>query len=169
VQYTFDNANRITQITQGAASVNFGYDASSRRTSLTLPNGISVAYTYDNNSRLTTLTYQNAATILGNLTYGYDQAGRVTQVGGSYARTNLPAPLTAATYDVANRLTSWGGNSSYAYDANGNMTGDGVNTYTWDARNQLSTIAGAAPARGFSTMASTLYRSYPGTHRPRIC
>ena len=30
-------------------------------------------------------------------------------------------------------------------DANGNLTSDGTNTYTWDARNHLSAISGAAP------------------------
>jgi YD repeat-containing protein len=41
VNYTFDNANRLTQINQGSANVSFGYD-SDRRTSLTLPNGVSM-------------------------------------------------------------------------------------------------------------------------------
>jgi len=32
------------------------------------------------------------------------------------------------------------------YDANGNLTSDGVNTYTWDARNRLVSISGGATA-----------------------
>jgi RHS repeat-associated protein len=32
------------------------------------------------------------------------------------------------------------------YDLNGNLTGDGTNTYTWDARNHLSAISGAVTA-----------------------
>ena len=32
VTYGFDNANRLTQITQGSANVSFGYDNDSRRT-----------------------------------------------------------------------------------------------------------------------------------------
>src|SRR6185437_9156502 len=32
------------------------------------------------------------------------------------------------------------------YDANGNLTNDGTNTYTWDARNQLVAISGAVAA-----------------------
>jgi RHS repeat-associated protein len=34
-------------------------------------------------------------------------------------------------------LSDW---VSLSYDANGNLTGDGANTYTWDARNHLSAI-----------------------------
>src|SRR5207248_57061 len=33
-----------------------------------------------------------------------------------------------------------------SYDANGNLTSDGVNTYTWDARNQLASISGGVGA-----------------------
>jgi RHS repeat-associated protein len=67
-------------------------------------------------------------------------------VGGSYARTGLPAAVSSATYDAANRLVSWGANSSFNYDANGNLTGDGLNTYVWDARNQLASIFGGTMA-----------------------
>jgi RHS repeat-associated protein len=146
VSYTYDNANRLTQIQQGNSAVGFTYDADSRRTSLTLPNGVVTTYGYDGDSRLTSLSYQNGTTLLGDLTYAYDQAGRVTQVGGSYARTGLPAAVSSATYNAANRLVSWGANSSFTYDANGNLTGDGVNTYVWDARNQLASIFGGTMA-----------------------
>ena len=33
---------RLTAIVQGASNVGFGYDSDGRRTSLTLPNGVSV-------------------------------------------------------------------------------------------------------------------------------
>jgi YD repeat-containing protein len=75
-------------------------------------------------------------------------AGRRVTVGGSFARTNIPPALTAATYDLGNRLLTWDG-TSYTYDLNGNLTGDGTTTYTWNARNQLTAIAGGA-AGGFA-------------------
>jgi RHS repeat-associated protein len=146
VNYTYDNANRPTQIVQGGSAVAIGYDIASRRTTLVLPNGISTAYTYDNDSRLTGLAYQGLSVPLGNLIYSYDQDGQVKQVGGSFARTNLPAAVSSATYDAANRLTAWGSNSSFSYDASGNLLGDGTNTYVWDARNQLSSISGGTTA-----------------------
>src|SRR5690606_37190738 len=66
-------------------------------------------------------------------------------MGGSFARTGLPAPLGSATYDAANQLTAWDG-APLSYDANGNLTSDGTRTYTWDARNRLTAIGGPVPA-----------------------
>jgi RHS repeat-associated protein len=137
--YTFDNANRLTQITQGSATVSFAYDNANRRTTLTLPNGITTSYSYDNASQLTGLTYANGSTTLGNLTYGYDLAGRRISVGGSYARTNLPSAVSPTAYNANNQLTTWG-TAGLFYDANGNMTSDGTHSYAWDARNHLSAI-----------------------------
>src|SRR6266705_4523582 len=52
---------------------------------------------------------------------------------------------STATYNVNNQLTQWKGASLF-YDANGNLTTDGTNTYTWNARNQLVTISGGVSA-----------------------
>jgi RHS repeat-associated protein len=105
----------------------------------------SVTYSYDSASQLTGLTYKNGSTTLGNLTYSYDLAGRRINTGGSYARTGTPQAAPSATYNVNNQLTQWKG-ASLTYDANGNLTSDGTNTYTWNARNQLVAISGATSA-----------------------
>lgn len=36
------------------------------------------------------------------------------------------------------------GSRTLTYDANGNLTNDGTNTYTWDARNRLASMTGAS-------------------------
>ena len=56
-------------------------------------------------------------------------------MGGSFARTGLPLPVTTTAYNAANQLTQWG-TATLTYDANGNMLSDGSNAYTWDARNR---------------------------------
>jgi hypothetical protein len=81
-------------------------------------------------------------TVLGNLTYTYDAAENRTQIGGTFARTGLPAAVASAVYNAANQLTQWGA-TPLTYDNNGNLTSDGTNTYTWNARNQLSSMTGA--------------------------
>ena len=141
VLYSYDNADRLTGVTRGTAAVTIAYDNADRRTSLTLPNGIVIEYTYDDESRLTGLTYQQGMSTLGTLTYAYDAAGQRTGVGGTYARTGLPAALVSATYDDANQIASWAG-TSFMYDNNGNLTSDGVRSYSWNARNQLSSVTG---------------------------
>ena len=60
---------------------------------------------------MTGLTYKLGMSTLGTLTYGYDAAGQRTTVGGTYARTGLPAALASATYEDANQVTTFGGTS----------------------------------------------------------
>ena len=92
-------------------------------------------------NQLTSLTYTSGQTTLGDLTYAYDAAGRRTVVGGSWARTGVPAPVTSAMYVAANRITAWDG-TTFTYDLNGNLTGDGTTTSTWNARDQLAALSG---------------------------
>lgn len=141
INYVYDNANRLTSLSQGSETVQFGYDAANRRTSLILPNNISAAYAYDAANQLTGINYLTPTqTPLGSLAYGYDGDGRRISKTGSFATDILPTPTTQkSTFDLNNRQTSYNG-GTLSYDANGNLTNDGTNTYTWNARNQLSQI-----------------------------
>lgn len=146
VSYSYNDADRLAQITQGANNVSFSFDADNRAVTLTLPNGVLVSYNYNAASQLTGLSYTRGTSTLGNLTYTYDLSGRrFTSVGGSLARTGLPAALASSSYNAANQATQFDV-SSLTYDANGNITGDGQNTYAWNARNQLVSISGAISA-----------------------
>ena len=145
VGYSYDSASRVTSITQGSSLVQFAYDSASRRTMLTLPNGVTTQSGYDSASRLTSLAYKLGTTVLGDLQYSYDAAGNRSQVGGAWARTGLPQPLTGASYNANNQQVAFGG-QTLTYDLNGNLTSDGTNTYTWDARNRLAAITGPVPA-----------------------
>ena len=148
VTYTYDAASRLTQIVQGSQAVALEYDALDRRSKLALPNQVSTEYQYDAASRLTQLTYTGPAGPLGNVTYQYDASGNRVGVGGSFARTLLPDPVPGTTYDAANRQVAFGG-EILTYDRNGNLTGDGANTYTWDSRNRLAAITGLTSAASF--------------------
>jgi RHS repeat-associated protein len=144
VGYQYDAADRLVAITEGGnVMVSKAYDAASRLTSLILPDGVKETPSYDAASQLTGISYSLGASTLGNLAYGYDANGRVSSVGGSWARTGLPQPVSSATYDAGNQLTSWNG-TPISYDADGNLTSDGTSTYTWDARGQLSTVANSS-------------------------
>jgi RHS repeat-associated protein len=146
VTYTYDAASRVTSVGQGTSIAQFAYDAADRRTSLTLPNGVSTVYSYDAASQLTALTYQLGSTTLGDLQYLYDAAGNRVQVGGSWARTGVPPSVASASYNGNNQQLTFAG-QSLTSDFNGNLTSDGTNTYTWDARNRLTALTGPVSAQ----------------------
>ena len=140
--YCYDNADRLSAIRTagscaGTTLVGFGYDNADRRTTLTLPNSALLSYGYDDASQLRTMTWSGVTT--GDLAYTYDAAGHRKTMSGSFARLNLPAAVTTTIYDANNRLTKWG-NKTISYDNNGNMLGDLNNTYTWNARDQLTAV-----------------------------
>jgi len=116
-----------------------------RRTALTLPNGVTLAYSYDQDSRVTGMTWTSGTTQVGNLFYSYDADGRVTAKSGSFAQTNLPQAVTGNSFNAANEMTGFNG-AALSYDLNGNLTADGTNSYSWDARNHLASISGGTTA-----------------------
>ena len=139
IGYSFDLAGRLTQMTQGAATVKVDYDNGNRPISTTLPNGVQMLYAYDAGSQVTGMTYKVGSTTLGNLSYAYDTLGRQGRMGGSFARIAIPTPVLTTSYNAANQVTTWG-TATLSYDANGSLTSDGTYTYTWNARNQLSNV-----------------------------
>lgn len=149
IVYGFDNADRLLTLTQGTSQVTIGYDNASRRTTVTYPNGNNLVYGYNDANDLTSLTYKQGATVLGDLTYSYDLAGRRTNIGGTFARSNLPPALTTTTYNANNQQTVFGTNT-LTYDLHGNLNtvtdASGTSTYTWNVRNQLTGLS----ATGFS-------------------
>jgi RHS repeat-associated protein len=152
VNYAYDNANRVTQITQGSSIVSFAYDIAGRRTSLSLPNGVLVEYGYDNASQVTEIRYKQGATVIGNLTYEYDKAGNRIKTGGSFARTGIPQGVSSTAYNAANQQTTFA-DKTLTYDDNGNLTsivdGSGTTLYSWNARNQLTGISGPGVTASF--------------------
>ncbi len=149
--YSRDAEHRVTQIqyqvnNDAPLTFNYTYDALGRRSQATLANGITATYAWDAASQLTGITYRRAdGSVLGDLTYGYDLAGRRTKAGGSLAKVDLPQAVSDAQYNGANQLTRWGG-KTFAYDLNGNLASDGVNQYGWNAQNLLAQISGATAA-----------------------
>ena len=146
--YTYDKIGRLTRIDQAAGAINnnqaqniqFVYDDAGRLTKTTYANGITRDNSYDDAGQLTSITYKKADnSLIGDLTYTYDANGRRTKTSGSLAKTDLPDTISTASYDANNRLATWG-SQILNYDANGNLTSDGLKTYIWNARNQLIQI-----------------------------
>ncbi len=142
IGYEYDDADRMTEVTSGGQTVSLGYDKADRLESLTLPDGIAQLYDYDKAGQATSIVYKNGKTVLGEINYAYDANGRTEEMWGSYAHLGLPEVLKSTKYNAANALVEREG-KKLAYDAAGNLTGDGSSEYTWNARGQLSKISGA--------------------------
>jgi len=118
-------------ITQGATVIGFGYDNADRRTSLTMPGNLAVGYGYDDASQVLSMSFTRSG-LRSRYRLRVRLCGRRATTSGSYARLNLPAAVTSGTYNASNQLTKWG-STNLTYDLNGNMNGDGTNTYSWNS------------------------------------
>jgi RHS repeat-associated protein len=93
-----------------------------------------IAYTYDGLQRLT-----GAVESLGSsFAYSYDLAGNRTGV------TVNGTPLLTNTYDAADQVAGW------TYDGAGNLTSDGVTSYSYDATNDLTATTTTGQSRAYT-------------------
>ena len=139
--YSYDAAGRLVLLANLAAdesphtSFAYTYDSRGRRLTATSQDGV-WTYTYDATGQLTraVLTSTNPLITNQDLRYNYDAAGNriSTLINGTatnYAINNL------------NQYTGIGG-VPQLYDADGNLTSDGTNTYTYNTLNQLVQVSG---------------------------
>jgi RHS repeat-associated protein len=162
ISYTYDAANRVTQIADSAngtitraydnrfntvtqettpqGTVAYSYDAAGRRASMTPSGGTPASYTYDDAGRLTQIT-QGSSTVQ----FAYDEANRRSTL-------TLANGITVAYgYDGANELTS------IAYrDSASNLLGD--LTYAYDNAGRRTAVGGAFARTGLpDAIASATY------------
>ena len=147
--YTYDADGELTGLTQGSATASYSYDADGDLTSQTLPNGVTEADTYDAAANLTSTTDTNSSgSTVGSVQYTYDPDGRILTENGSLASTALPAAVESETYNADDELTTLNGTTSLTYDADGNLTSDGTNAYTWNPLGELSGVT--TPSASYS-------------------
>lgn len=145
--YTFDNLNRVTRITQAGqyggntvAEKRFDmvYNAAGQRTSLARYADVggsefvaTTSYDYDGLGRLTSLQHAQGVTALAGYDYTYDAASRITAID------SLLDGLTNYTHDHTGQLTdadhTGQTDEAYDYDENGNRS-----NYTIDDNNQIA-------------------------------
>ena len=164
VTYGFDSMNRMVSASAGGSTLaSYSYDDYSRRTNLAYLNGASIAYTYSPGSDLLTLT-DGFVTTTNNAPYtlGYTNAHQLASETVSNNAYDFGPPNTTGTasYTAVNTLnqypsiTPMGGSTppnsgtncqgaaqAMSYDCDGNLTFDGVNTYGYDPKNRLMTVA----------------------------
>lgn len=142
--YTYDNLNRLAQITYGGT-------------------GNKRVFTYDVTNRTVVDDLKTSGgTAIAKITYGFDNNGNET----SKTTTGFTGSTTNTyTYDWANRLTAWTAGSTtttYGYDNSGNRTQIGSRTFTYDQRNRLLTSSAGGTTYTY-TKRGTLASSTTGT------
>jgi YD repeat-containing protein len=127
---TFDLDGRISGFTLNGVAHTVSFDAASRITGQTyFPNNAqSVTYGYDALDRLT-----STLTPTTNTSYDYDANGN---------RLHKTIGSTTSTYaypSTSNKLSSvtTGSAKTYVHDADGSITSDATNTFTYDTRGRL--------------------------------
>ena len=161
--YEFDALSRLTGILESGVTslASYQYDTLSRRTSLTRGDGGIISYTYEADSDLDTLTF---AADGGSVTfdYGYNNVSQVNSLLVTDAAYQWKPTANGTVSYTANNLNQYSAVDLAAptYDTNGNLTADGINSYTYDDENRLLTMNNAADAATYdydppaSTMAA---------------
>ncbi|PYX58508.1 MAG: hypothetical protein DMG76_08595 [Acidobacteria bacterium] len=139
----YDTLNRLQTLTpptafSGTGNFGFSYDALSRRTQMTRPNGLKSVYAYDSLSRLLSVLHQSGSTTLDGASYAVDNAGNRT------SKTDQLANVTSNyTYDPLYQLTqvtqATTTTENYTYDPVGNrLSSLGVSPYNVNTSNELT-------------------------------
>jgi RHS repeat-associated protein len=99
----------------------------------------SQSFSYDSLSRIATA--KTSATSGSNCwgeTYTVDQWANLTSIGAVTGYTGCTQEGLSVTATTNNQLSATG----FSYDAAGNMQGDSVNTYGWNAESEIKSAAG---------------------------
>lgn len=138
-QRTFDTDARLAQYPLGARTRELAFDAASRITGYndSAP-AYSQSFTYDAVDRLTGYTAPT-----GGEQYTYDVDGNRASLTTSFAgASNIVYSYSASSNQLTGQAAASGGQITlYGYDPTGNLTGDGSNAFTYDARNRLITVS----------------------------
>lgn len=95
-------------------------------------------YTHDDMVRIASANCVNGSTNIWNQTFSFDPFGNITKS----VPTGGTGIAFSPTYNTSSNRYSTLPSGSPTYDANGDLTGDGVNTYAFDADANAVTVDG---------------------------
>jgi RHS repeat-associated protein len=161
--YQYDGLNRLEAILENGGTVIIAdtYDALARPDSRTTTGNAVTTLGYDTVSRLASIDYQFSGTT-NDLTLGfeYNPAGQLTGRSLNNSVYRHAAGIGKTGGYIVNGLNQYEtiSGATLTYDANGNLTDDGPNTYTYDVENRLITVSGSVSATLAYDPMGRLYR-----------
>jgi hypothetical protein len=120
--YSYDNAGNVSAITDNKNAAN------------------NASFAYDHRDRLASATYAGSGHA-----YSYSTIGNLTNKAG----VSYVYPASGASSVRPHTPSSVGG-ASYTYDANGNLTGGGGRTYTWNTENLPLSVSQTSTSESYS-------------------
>ena len=150
--YAYDALSRMTGVTTSglqAASATIAYDTLSRRTSVTFGDGSTQAYEYEADDDLASMAHAfTSSPATNNVTYSWtnDKLGRQVSETISNAAYQYDPPLSTTAFGAANGLNQYPTVASvnYQYRADGALIADGVRTFDYDEKRNLTAVRQAA-------------------------
>lgn len=155
INYEYDVAGNVLVIRENGATSGIGvlatydYDNVGRRANVTFGNGGVQSFAYDAASQLATLSNKPVAgSTLRDLTQTFtynpsSQIAGVTRSNDTYAWQSHYNVDRAYGANGLNQITS-AGSATITYDARGNLSSDGSNSYSYTAENMLKASSNGA-------------------------
>ncbi|MBK8220259.1 MAG: RHS repeat-associated core domain-containing protein [Candidatus Obscuribacter sp.] len=149
IDRVFDQLNRLTDIKlngAGTSSLQFQYDALSRRTKLIYENGCSTGYGFEQDNDLNGLLHNFVGSNV-NFSYAFDTVGQMLS-----QRTSDPANFRwtpgapgTVSYGTANNINQYPtvGGIGFSYSTDGNLTNDGVFKYEFNSERMMTRVRDA--------------------------
>ncbi len=140
LRYNYDALDRPEQILEGGTNLlaQFSYDALGRRSQLSYGNGVSTSYSYEPDDDLESLTFHFTDS---EVSFDYSYNALHKRIGGTVSDDRfLFSPYSADSTDYTpNSLNQYSQvkDVDFNYDESGNLTWDGVNSYSYNAENRL--------------------------------
>ncbi|WP_455753186.1 RHS repeat-associated core domain-containing protein [Streptomyces chartreusis] len=146
--YGYDKSSILTSVKSGSQEVTFNLDAAGREKTASLPGGITRTTGYDTTGVIKSISYTQGTKNIGDLAYTRDERTLQTGLTGTLAKVALPAAETGTEFDKDNRISSYAGRT-FTYDADGQLKNDGVRSYTWNTRGELTGLTKGTTTSSF--------------------
>ncbi len=144
VTYDYQVTGEMTTIKESGTTTlgTYAYDNLGRLTSLTRGNSVPTTYGYDAVSRMTSMSSDLTGTTSDlTLGFGYNSGSQITSTTRSNNAYSWTGAANLARNYISNGLNQYSANTamSFGYDARGNLTSAGSDSYTYNSENLLLT------------------------------